>query len=151
MPRERVEWGGYCYPLNRLVLLQCGLVWLIRQTERTSIVQQTRWMNGSSFLKKKKKGGGENREVFPHVTQQFTEKQNTVLTYYVMCTQLFLKLEQMSTDRFLKTWRWYNSWVLMHRILLPRLTKDKFCTTPQPHTWHHNMMLPWKQTHASLW
>lgn len=47
---------AYCYPLNRLDLLQFVLAWAIRQTERTSIVQQTRWVNGSSFLKKKKRG-----------------------------------------------------------------------------------------------
>jgi len=44
---------AYCYPLNRLDLLRFVLAWAIRQTERTSIVQQTRWVNGSSFLKKK--------------------------------------------------------------------------------------------------
>lgn len=46
---------AYCYPLNRLDLLQFVLAWAIRQTERTSIVQQTRWVNGSSFLKKEEK------------------------------------------------------------------------------------------------
>lgn len=43
---------AYCYPLNRLDLLQVVWAWAIRQTERTSIVQQTRWVNGRSFLKK---------------------------------------------------------------------------------------------------
>lgn len=49
---------AYCYPLNRLDLLQFVLAWAIRQTERTSIVQQTRWVNGSSFLKKKREKVG---------------------------------------------------------------------------------------------
>lgn len=49
---------AYCYPLNSLDLLQVVLVWEIRQIERTSIVQQTRWVNGRAFLKKKEKKVG---------------------------------------------------------------------------------------------
>lgn len=49
---------AYCYPLNRLDLLQFVLAWAIRQIGRTSIVQQTRWVNGSSFLKKKRGESG---------------------------------------------------------------------------------------------
>lgn len=44
---------AYCYPLNSLDLLQVALVWEIRQIEQTSIVQQTRWVNGSAFHSKK--------------------------------------------------------------------------------------------------
>lgn len=45
---------AYCYPLTRLDLLQFVLAWVIRQTEWTSIVQQTQLVNGSSFLEKKR-------------------------------------------------------------------------------------------------
>lgn len=106
-PRERVAWGGYCYPLNILVLLQCVLVWPIRQTERTSIVQRTGGMNGSSFLKKKERGEKTIRECFPvlHNSLQILKKKA------MQC--LLILVINASVSCVLDMWLWWRTQLLL--------------------------------------